>query len=203
MAPSPDPGLPPLGPRRSQWPKGTLIAILVVAALLFTARLAAPWVVRRAIVRRLDQIPTYSGQVGSISLRLWRGAYRINEIRIFKSNGRIADPFFSADRVDFSIAWSEILRGRLVSQITVKNGRLNFLRGANEDSSQLSADRRWQGVIDDLFPIDITDLDIEGGVLRFVDAMRDGHYEGYVKPFIDHLNFSNLNDEHKSFDHPP
>ena len=63
-----------------------------------------------------------------------------------------------------------MFHGRLVSQIYVRNGKLTFLRGPDEDSSQLTADKRWQDVINDLFPIDITYLDIRGGVLRFVDT---------------------------------
>jgi len=126
------------------WHRLTLIVLLSLAAVLLVARLAAPYYVRHAIDRRLSQI--------------------------VKSDNRVVEPFFSADRIDFSIAWAEILRGRLVSQIYIKNGRLTFLRGADAESSQLAADKRWQEVINDLFPIDITYLEIRGGVLRFVDT---------------------------------
>ena len=166
------------------WSKRVLIVALVAAGILLAARLAAPFVVRNAINRRLSHIPEYSGHVDRISLHLWRGAYGMGGVKIVKSNGKVSEPFFSADRIDFSIAWSEIFHGRLVSAITVRDGRLNFLRGASDEDSQLAADKRWQDVINDLFPIDITFLEIRGGVLRFVDdtekprvdiAIRDLH----------------------------
>ena len=152
------------------WHRRTLIAVLVVVAVLLAARMAASFYVKSAVDRRLSKIPGYSGHVDGITLHIWRGAYRIDGMKIVKRDGRISEPFFSADRIDFSIAWREMLHGRLVSQIYVRNGHLTFLRGADADSSQLTADKRWQDVINDLFPIDITFLDIRGGVLRFVDT---------------------------------
>jgi hypothetical protein len=143
---------------------------VVILVFLVIARLSAPFVIRNAINHRLNRIPNYKGNVGSIGLHLWRGGYRIGEIQIVKSNGKVSEPFFSADRIDFSIAWHELLRGRFVSAITIRNGHLNFLRGPSEETSQLNADKRWQDAINDLFPIDITNLEIRGGTLRFVDT---------------------------------
>jgi Domain of Unknown Function (DUF748) len=161
-------------PRRRSlgWPRGTLVAVLALVALVLIARLIAPVLVRNAISRRLSQIPGYSGKVESVDLKMWRGAYRINGMRIVKSNGQVSDPFFAAEKIDFSIAWRELFHGRLVSRIRVRNGTLNFLRGSDDENSQLTADKRWQDVINDLFPIDITFLDIEGGILSFTDATQ-------------------------------
>jgi hypothetical protein len=152
------------------WHRRTLTTLLVVAAVLLVARMIAPYYVKRAVDRRLSEIPGYSGHVQGIALHIWRGAYRIDGITIVKNGNKVSDPFFSADRIDFSVAWKEIFHGRFVSQIFVKDGHLTFLRGPDEESSQLTADKRWQDVINDLFPIDITYLDIRGGVLRFVDT---------------------------------
>jgi hypothetical protein len=157
-------------PTPRPWKRRILVALLTLLMVLLVLRLFAPYYVKGAIDRRLAQIPGYSGHVEGIVLHLWRGAYRIDGMTIVKRDNKVSEPFFSADRIDFSIAWGELIRGRLVSQIYVRNGRLTFLRGPDEGSSQLTADKRWQDVINDLFPIDITFLDIRGGVLRFVDT---------------------------------
>jgi hypothetical protein len=141
--------------------------------VLLAARSIAPFAVRHAINQRLSHIPEYSGHVDSVELHLYRGAYRMSGIKIVKVNGSQTEPFFSAERVDFSVAWREIIRGRLVSDILVKNGHLIFLRAKSEQSSQLAADKRWQDVVNDLFPIDITHLGIRGGVLRYIDETQE------------------------------
>jgi hypothetical protein len=170
MAPFEQTTGPRAGWRLKRWHRRTMIAFLSVVAVLLVLRLLAPFYVKHLVDRRLNQIPGYSGHVEAIVLHFWRGAYRLDGMKIVKRGDKVSEPFFSADRIDFSIDWREVFHGRLVSQIYVKNGHLTFERGPDEESSQLTADKRWQDVINDLFPIDITFLDIRGGVLRFVDT---------------------------------
>ena len=150
----------------------TLVVLLFIVAVLLLARVAAPGYIRHAINQRLNKIPAYSGRVGDVDLQLWRGAYRIHNIQIVKKNGKVKEPFFAARQIDFSLAWRELFHRKFVSDIVISEGRLNFVHGATEESSQLTADRRWQEVINDLFPIDITHLVIDHGLLRYADSTR-------------------------------
>jgi hypothetical protein len=159
-------------PSRWGWSRRAPIWCFVVLAILVIARLCAPYALRWVINRRLNEIPNYSGHVDSVSLHLWRGAYRMGGLRITKSGGKVPEPFVAADSIDFSIYWRDLIHARFVSQIYIKNIQLNFHRGKSDDESQLNADQRWQDVIHDLFPIDITFLDVKGGVLRFVDSTQ-------------------------------
>lgn len=172
MASSPAPSPKRIRPRFSLLSRTTLFVLLGVALVLLLARLAAPYVIQKAINRRLDKIPSYSGHVGSIDLAVWRGAYVIRNIEIVKRAGKVKEPFFAAETIDFSLAWRELFHRKFVSDITVTNGRLNFVQGATEESSQITADRRWQEVINDLFPIDITHFVINGGTLRYANTTR-------------------------------
>jgi hypothetical protein len=173
VAPTPEPTKTPHAHGLRRWHKVTLGVVLALVVVALVARALAPGYVQRAINRRLSAIPGYSGHVGNIRLHLWRGAYRIDDIEIVKSNGKVSEPFFSANRIDFSVAWSDVLHGRFVSDIQVKDGRLQFLRGKTEETSQLSADKRWQDAINDIFPIDIAHLEIKGGVLRYIDETKE------------------------------
>jgi hypothetical protein len=167
-----DPRDIPTPSSRWSWSRRALLCCLVLVAVLIIARLCAPFALKWAINRRLNEIPNYSGHVDSVRLRVWRGAYGMVGLRITKSSGKVPEPFVAADRIDFSIYWRDLLRGRFVSQIYIRNIQLNFHRGKSDEESQLNADQRWQDVIHDLFPIDITFLDIKGGVLRFVDSTK-------------------------------
>ena len=159
-------------PSRRRWPRVCLVCCLAILGILLIARLCAPVALKWAINQRLNKIPNYTGRVASVHLGVWRGAYRMDGLRITKSNGRVPEPFIAADSIDFSIYWRDLIRGRFVSKIYIKNIELNFHRGKSDEESQLNADKRWQSVVHDLFPIDITYLDVEGGVLRFVDSRQ-------------------------------
>jgi hypothetical protein len=157
----------------SRFSRRTLKVATVVIVLLLVLRLSAALVVKYEINKRLAHIPDYSGHVDGLSLHIWRGAYSMTGVRITKSNGKVSEPFFSADRINFSVAWRELFKGRLVSAIYARNVNLVFVEAATSDDSQLAADSRWQDVINDLFPIDITFLEIRGGVLRYVDKTQN------------------------------
>jgi hypothetical protein len=159
--------------RRHRWQRIAVVIILTAAVLFIVARMLAPSIVEGAVNRRLSQIPGYAGHVAEIHLQLWRGAYELDGVKIVKSNGKVREPFFEAKHIDFSVAWRELFHRKFVSDIYVEDAHLVFQRGNTEETSQLSTDRRWQDVIHDIFPIDITHLEIKGGSIRFIDTTRD------------------------------
>lgn len=151
---------------RWRWLTGAGLGLVL---LLVVLRLALPALLRDAVNRRLERIPDYMGHVDEIEVGLWRGAYALRGVEIVKREGAIKEPFFKARHIDFSLAWRELFHGKMVSDILVEEAELNFVRGRSVAATQLAADRRWQEVINDLFPIDITFLEIRESRLRYVD----------------------------------
>lgn len=177
------PRSPQLVRRVRSWPQRTIIAVGVVAAVLLIARISLPYVVKHLVNVRLARIPGYTGGVDDIGIHLWRGAYSLHEFRILKSNGRLQEPFFRAKKIDFSIAWRELWHRKIVSDIIIDQGQLNFVQGPNTEESQTDLDRRWQDTIQDIFPIDITRLVITDGLLRYRNTTR----EPTVDLFVTHM----------------
>ncbi|MBC7368933.1 MAG: DUF748 domain-containing protein [Undibacterium sp.] len=142
--------------------------------LLIAARIALPYVLRDAINKRLNAIPDYAGSVEQIDVGLWRGAYTIHRLVITKRSGEVKEPFFKADKVDFSIAWRELFHGRLVSDIEAVKPMLTFVEAVAADASQAGGSaQRWQDVIDDIFPITITYFRILDGEVRYIDQTAE------------------------------
>lgn len=146
-----------------------LIVVSVLLVLLVAARVALPYVLRQAINQRLEAIPDYTGSVDQVGVSLWRGAYTLHGLVISKRYGTVKEPFFRADAIDFSLAWRDLFRGRFVSDIVLERPMLTFVAAKSEDASQLTTDHRWQDVISDIFPIDITFLKITEGQVRYIN----------------------------------
>jgi len=151
--------------------------VLGVALVLLLLRMVAPFGIRSMVNKRLKDVPEYAGQVADVDLHIWRGGYTLQKLEIFKTTGDTREPYFSADEIDFSLAWRELFRGRVVSDIDVEKGSLTIVNGPTEESSQKDADKRWQAVIEDLFPIEITRFELSDSTIRFID--RD------AKPEVD------------------
>ncbi len=85
--------------RRYSWPLGPLIGLIV---LLITLHIALPYLVRNYLNERLANMGDYRGQITDVDLALWRGAYKINGLKIVKIEGQVPVPFVSAPWVPTS-----------------------------------------------------------------------------------------------------
>jgi hypothetical protein len=153
-----------------------LFLVLLVIGLV-VLRLALPAIIREYVNRKLDEIPEYDGQVGDVHIHLIRGAYSIDSVDIVKTQGRTETPFFSARKVDFSMEWRELLERALVGEIHVYDGRLNFVKSERKEETQISIDKSWLQVVQDLFPFRINRFEIRGGEIWFHDV--------HAKPKVD------------------
>lgn len=149
--------------------RNTAITVGVIVVLLLAVRISLPFVLRHEINARLEKIPDYTGWVDSVGVSLFRGAYTLNGIVIQKKNGEVKEPYFRADKIDFSLAWRELIHRKLVADIELVRPNLTLVEGASSETSQVSADSRWQDVIKDIFPIDITWLKIDDGQIRYIN----------------------------------
>lgn len=154
------------------WPRWVLISVLALVVLLMAVRLALPSLLKNAINRRLGEIPAYAGRVESVGVSVLRGAYNMQGLQIEKRAEGVTKPFVSVENLDFSLAWRELFRGQVVSEIVAHRARLNFTQGPTQESSQMDFDKRWQDVINDLFPIEITHFEVTEGELHFVSPER-------------------------------
>lgn len=163
------------------WPRRITYTLLAVVVLLIAARAAMPHVVRDQINKRLDNIPGYTGGVEDIDIHLWRGAYSLNGVGIYRGTGQVKEPFFLAEAIQFSVAWRELFRGKIVSTIDIERAQLNIVQGPTAETSQNDADRRWQDVINDLFPIDIQRVELERSTLHYVNTAQDPRMDLFVR----------------------
>ena len=152
-----------------------------MAVLLLGVRLALPSILRREINRKLSEVPGYSGQVGRVGMHLYRGAYSLHEVDIRQRSGQVTQPFFSASVIDFSLAWGQLFHGKFVSKIFIDGAAINFVRGPAEASSQLKVDRRWQDVVNAIFPVSITRLEIRDGLVHYVDTAETPKVDVYLR----------------------
>ncbi|WP_157069615.1 DUF748 domain-containing protein [Sandaracinus amylolyticus] len=151
--------------------------ILALIVLLIAARIALPYVVEHVLNERLARLEGYYGHIDDVDMALWRGAYRIEGLRIVKTGGEQPEPFFTTPEIDISVEWEALLDGKVVAEIVVVRPVLNFIVQGGGVQEQTGEENDWRATVDDLVPLTIN---------RFV--VRDGevHYRDYgASPRVD------------------
>ncbi len=147
--------------------------LLVIALALVAVRIALPYWVADELNRRLDRMGDYHGELESVDLSLYRGAYQINRLTIVKTGGAVPVPLLAAQLVDLSIGWREIFHGALVAEVEFRNPQLNFVDGGDRGEGQAGGGVDWRERLESLLPIHMNELRIVDGVVAFRNLISD------------------------------
>jgi hypothetical protein len=180
--------------RRRRLPMVVAVLILALIGAWAAGSAGLPWIVRDYVNAALDKNVRYAGRIGKVQVHLWRGAYSVEDVRISKLSGNVPVPFFTAERVDFSIQWRALWNRRLVGQMHFERPELNFVDAP--DGGQTGADGAWLQMIRDLFPFTINRAVVSDGSIHFRAFKERAPVDVYlseVEAIID--NLSNIHDE--------
>jgi uncharacterized protein DUF748 len=149
-------------------------------ALGACARPVLPWFVRQYVNKALNHSLLYEGRIGDVSLHLWRGAYSISNVRIFKRTGAVPEPFFSCKSIDLAIQWNALLNHKIVGEVSIEQPVINFVAPSNQNEGQTGADQPWMETIRSLFPFQINRLNLHNGSIHFRSYVRAQPVDVYL-----------------------
>ncbi len=160
------------------------LTLMIVLGVLILARLALPYVLQNYVNYKLSHLDGYEGSIGGVTVHLWRGAYRIHDLDIRKTSGKVAEPLFKTAYLDLSIEWLQLFHGAVVGKVFMKEPTVNFVAGPTEAESQLGEKAGWDQLLTSLFPFRLNRLESLGGAVHF----RDHHHKPPVDIFMNELN---------------
>ena len=159
------------GIRTKKW---FAVVLFLIAVLLIGGRVYLPYWVTDYVNRKIAALDGYSGSIKEIDISLWRGAYQIHHLDIYKTKGGLKTPFVAAKLIDFSIEWKALWHGTIVSEMDIKNITLTFSK------SQHGQGADWTQFIDDLTPFEINHLSVNGGKVSYVDYSASSDINLYI-----------------------
>jgi hypothetical protein len=143
--------------------------LLALVAVLVVVRALLPPLVQSYVNKTLNSIPEYSGQVGDIDLNLWRGAYEIEDVSLVKTNGTVPVPLFSSPKVDLSVEWRPLLKGKVVGEIELLQPEINFVSAPTAEGKQGGVDASWIDRVKELFPLKLDRVTVHQGSVHYRD----------------------------------
>lgn len=144
------------------------IALALAVLALIGLRLCLPILIRDYANRRLARSPDYRGRIERVGISLWRGAYRFEGVKLEKLDGPPV-AFFSCERLSVSLEWRALLRGAVVAKVHLRRPVVNFVAGPSEAKSQTGLEQSWARTLEDLMPITVDRLVVEGGEAHYRD----------------------------------
>jgi len=147
--------------QRTRWTVG------VIVLLLIGIRMALPYAVKAYVNHSLNRTHDYTGKIGDVRMRLWKGGYRIEDIQILRKSGSIPSPLFSASELDLSVEWRELFHGSVVGEVDIHSPRLNFAATTNAQDN--GKNESWDKILESLFPFSLNRLEITNGEIHLQD----------------------------------
>ena len=180
--------------RRNKW----LLALAIVAVVLVGVRLALEPVLLDYANDKLDALPAYGGHIDDLDLALLRGGYDIQGVEIVKTGAGQPVPFIKADRIEATVEWHSLLRGKLVAEGDLYRPQVNLVKAESEQKSQLGKEVNWVEQFKELFPFRFNTVRVHDGTLTFrapgiqtQDALVARHIDGTLS------NLTNVADSAK------
>jgi len=178
------------------WPwcksKPVVNTVAVIAVVLIVARLALPYILKDYVNRQLNRSKDYSGRIGTVTVHLWRGAYRVHDVHIFKRTGNVPVPFFSSAVLDLSLDWNELFHRSIVSKIAMENPSLNFVSGPTKQQSQTGTENDWGKMLESLVPFEINRFTVDNGQIHFQNPFSNPPVDLYINELsVVATNFNN------------
>ncbi len=177
--------------KKNHWIRDTFFAILFsLLVILVVGRIYLPTWVKNYTNETLNNIEGYRGSVEDIDIALYRGAYVIHGLKIFKLDKGIPVPFLDFARTDLSIQWSALFQGRIVGDVTLDRPVINFARSSNGTTAQTGTETDWTVPIKELMPLDINFVEINNGKIAYKDYSSKPNVDIYIEDM--HARATNL-----------
>lgn len=150
--------------------RGTRI-FLVVIALLVIVRIILPYVVLHYANKTLANMHGYFGHVQDVDLAIYRGAYKIKDVYIHKSDTitHQETEFIDAKMIDLSVEWSALLDGRIAGELEVQDPVLCFTKDKAEPGQIAKDTNDFRVVLKKFMPLDINRFEIIDGIIKYKD----------------------------------
>ena len=147
--------------------------VLLLLALLFLFRAAAPSWIRH----RINHIPPsragYQWEVKDVDLRLFRGAYDLKGVTLRKEG--VSDPIFQAGRMTSTIRFKTLFRGPITADAEAFRPRLNLFLDPDRRKSKRSLD--WEKLLHRLTLFRLSGFSIHQGEVHIHDLSEKPEVE--------------------------
>jgi hypothetical protein len=143
---------------------GVLLALVLADGLLATP--LRVWAERKVN----SSLKGYTVRIGRVRPHLWRLGFDLDNL-VVTQDSHPDPPVADFGALDFSLAWPDLLRFKLVGRLAIEHPSLhiNLAQLLDEAHSRLSLRQRgWQRAVEALYPLKLDRVKVENGSLLYL-----------------------------------
>ncbi len=144
-----------------------LLILAGIVLILIGLRIYLPYYLTDYVNAQINQLDNHTGKIDDVDVHLWRGAYQVEGLEIWRTDVELEDPLLDAATIDFSIFWRQLLRGHLVAEIDLRQPIIHLIDSPAEQPDQTGADANWVSLTNNLVPFRIDRIEVHDGTVRF------------------------------------
>lgn len=153
-----------------------LIVVAAVVSLLVLVQIIGSPIATRYVNGRLVEMPKYTGHVAYVSLALWRGTIQVHDGMIKDRGDPQGAPLVSVAKLSLTVAPSALLRGHLGGRGHISKLVVHIKADPPDEDEKKEpspgAQREWQRILQQTFPLEITRFEISDGAVVFEDPYK-------------------------------
>jgi len=161
------------------------VAAGALVLLLFAVQFAGSAIATRLANRRLADLPEFGGRVGRVHVVPWGARVVVRDFLLWQRGQEGAGPIVAAPRTELDLAFLPLFAGRIRGEIRIVDPAITLRREGiaaapekeekdeaaekAERDRRLGEMRRWQQVMRDSFPMELSRFEVSGGTVRVED----------------------------------
>ena len=98
-------------------PRRTGIVLLSLLILVVAARIAAPFVIKEILNRKLANLPEYRGSVDDVDLAVFTSKFTVDGLRLDKRRGNPKLPFLRVERMVVDYRLDALIHGEIAADV--------------------------------------------------------------------------------------
>ncbi|MEO7414515.1 MAG: DUF748 domain-containing protein [Opitutaceae bacterium] len=170
------------------WKRVIAFTLAAIVGLVLLVMLVGSPIAKAIVNRKLAGLPTYAGHVDAVKLQLWRGGIEVDNFVLSEREHPDDVPLVRAKSAALAFSWGALFRGKLGGNAVIESPQVTMVKrelAPPKDEAKDKAEkkeeqkqkveavkaevRRWQDVLAQAFPMEISTFEIRNGVVRFID----------------------------------
>lgn len=148
--------------------KVTVICAVVLVGLCILVGVLAPFLIRYHLNHNVFRdMGNYTGKVEGVDVKWLSGAYRLENLVLWRKGGNQEVPFFRVESLLIGLSWDAILNGAILAGVVVENAELNFLDAKLAEKRQSGKGTDWLDVLEELLPTTLHRVEINRSRITF------------------------------------